>query len=306
MPDHAAQAIRAALEMRERLEEFNAERREAPPLQIRIGINSGKVVAGEIGSVNKKEYTVLGDAVNIASRLESSVAKPMMIVIGENTFEAVQGQFECRSLGQTELKGKAKKVAASTRWWRPRPRSTPRRPAPPPAGPDEGRARPAPRRRGRILFSLLLLLLASAWCRWWPPPSSSCPRSREILELDQKAMQLDKARSLSQQVAVYVGSLRSQVAAIARTLEMEAADRPFSERVARCASAARSSALRGRDRRPLLLRHASSTRRARARARARSSGAGASSSSCRRACCAACRAGPWPAIPSSRPRSRSR
>lgn len=112
MPDHAAQCIRAGLEMRERLEEFNAERREGPQLRIRIGINSGKVVAGEIGSINKKEYTVLGDAVNIASRLESSVAKPMMIVIGENTYEAVQGQFECRSLGETELKGKAKKVTA--------------------------------------------------------------------------------------------------------------------------------------------------------------------------------------------------
>jgi adenylate cyclase len=112
MPDHAAQAIRAGLEMRERLEEFNAERRESPQLRIRIGINSGKVVAGEIGSINKKEYTVLGDAVNIASRLESSVAKPMMIVIGENTYEAVQGQFDCRSLGETELKGKAKKVTA--------------------------------------------------------------------------------------------------------------------------------------------------------------------------------------------------
>ena len=70
------------------------------------------MVAGEIGSVNKKEYTVLGDTVNIASRLESSVAKPMMVVIGENTFEAVQGQFECRSLGETALKGKAKKVTA--------------------------------------------------------------------------------------------------------------------------------------------------------------------------------------------------
>ena len=112
MPDHAAQAIRAGLEMRERLEEFNAERRESPQLRIRIGINSGKVVAGEIGSINKKEYTVLGDAVNIASRLESSVAKPMMIVIGENTYEAVQGHFDCRSLGETELKGKAKKVTA--------------------------------------------------------------------------------------------------------------------------------------------------------------------------------------------------
>ena len=64
MPDHAVRSIRAALEMRERLEEFNAERKEGPTLRIRIGINSGKAVAGEIGSINKKEYTVLGDTVN--------------------------------------------------------------------------------------------------------------------------------------------------------------------------------------------------------------------------------------------------
>ena len=76
MPDHAERSIRAGLEMQERLAEWNAERQEQGPLRIRIGINSGKAVAGEIGSVNKKEYTVLGDTVNIASRLESSVARP--------------------------------------------------------------------------------------------------------------------------------------------------------------------------------------------------------------------------------------
>jgi adenylate cyclase len=111
MPDHAARAIRAALEMRERLEEFNAERREGPVLRFRVGINSGKAVAGEIGSVNKKEYTVLGDTVNTASRLESSVAKPMMIVIGENTHAAVEQEFACRPLGPATLKGKEKEVA---------------------------------------------------------------------------------------------------------------------------------------------------------------------------------------------------
>jgi adenylate cyclase len=112
MPDHAERAIRTALEMRARLEEFNSERREGPQLRIRIGINSGKVVAGEIGSVNKKEYTVLGDTVNTASRLESSVAKPMMVVVGENTFQAAKGFFECRSLGAMALKGKEKTVEA--------------------------------------------------------------------------------------------------------------------------------------------------------------------------------------------------
>ena len=111
MPDHAARSIKTALEMRDRLEEFNAERKEGPLLRIRIGINSGKAVAGEIGSINKKEYTVLGDTVNTASRLESSVAKPMMVVIGENTYDAVKDQFDCRSLGNAVLKGKEKEVA---------------------------------------------------------------------------------------------------------------------------------------------------------------------------------------------------
>jgi adenylate cyclase len=111
MPDHAARAIRSALEMQERLLEFNADRKEGPHLQIRIGINTGKAVAGEIGSVNKKEYTVLGDTVNTASRLESSVAKPGMVVVGENTYEAVKDLFECKSLGKATLKGKAKEVA---------------------------------------------------------------------------------------------------------------------------------------------------------------------------------------------------
>ena len=111
MADHEVRAIRAALEMRERLEEFNSERKEGPTLRIRIGINSGKAVAGEIGSINKKEYTVLGDTVNTASRLESSVAKPMMVVIGENTYNAVKDLFDTRSLGKATLKGKEKEVA---------------------------------------------------------------------------------------------------------------------------------------------------------------------------------------------------
>ncbi len=111
MPDHAARAIKSALEMQERLAEFNSERKEGPHLRIRIGINSGKAVAGEIGSINKKEYTVLGDTVNTASRLESSVAKPGMVVIGQNTYEMVPGLFECKSLGSFTLKGKEREVS---------------------------------------------------------------------------------------------------------------------------------------------------------------------------------------------------
>lgn len=90
-----------------------------------------------------------------------------------------------------------------------------------------------PRRRGRILTSLLLLLfgvgvvplLATSW--------KLVSQSREILELDQKTLQLDKARSLSQQVGIYVGSLRSQVVSIARTLEVDTDAASFPARVAR-------------------------------------------------------------------------
>ncbi len=110
MKDHAERAIRTALEMQERLGEWNSEHKDGPSLRIRIGINSGKAVAGEIGSVNKREYTVLGDTVNTASRLESGVAKPGAVVIGENTHELVGAQFECRPLGSFSLKGKEREV----------------------------------------------------------------------------------------------------------------------------------------------------------------------------------------------------
>jgi adenylate cyclase len=110
MPDHAARSIRAGLEMQQRLAEWNSERTEGPELQIRIGINTGKAVAGEIGSVNKMEYTVLGDTVNTASRLESSVAKPGMVVIGENTHASVGDEFDCTALGSMSLKGKEREV----------------------------------------------------------------------------------------------------------------------------------------------------------------------------------------------------
>jgi adenylate cyclase len=112
MPDHAPRAIKAALEMQERLAEWNADRKEGPAFRIRIGINSGNAVAGEIGSVNKKEYTVLGDTVNTASRLESSVAKPGSVVIGANTHALVEGMFECRALGTFKVKGKALEIPA--------------------------------------------------------------------------------------------------------------------------------------------------------------------------------------------------
>jgi HD-GYP domain-containing protein (c-di-GMP phosphodiesterase class II) len=92
-------------------------------------------------------------------------------------------------------------------------------------------APPPGKRRGRILFSLLLLLFGVGVVPLVATSIRLVSQSREILELDQKAMQLDKARSLSGQVANYVRNLQSQITVIARTLEVEPGDFPM--RVAR-------------------------------------------------------------------------
>ncbi len=112
MPDHAERSVRCAIEMHERLEESNQERRDGLKLRIRIGVNTGRAVAGEIGSIVKTEYTVLGDTVNTAARLQSSVALPGTIAIGPNTYEAVKHIAQCRCLGPQALKGKEQVVTA--------------------------------------------------------------------------------------------------------------------------------------------------------------------------------------------------
>jgi adenylate cyclase len=105
MEDHAVRAVKTALEMREKLKEFNDEKFGQQRINVRIGINSGPVVAGDIGSPKRIEYTVLGNTVNIAQRLEAGVAKPGQIVVGANTYELIKDQFEMQELGEFSLKG---------------------------------------------------------------------------------------------------------------------------------------------------------------------------------------------------------
>jgi HD-GYP domain-containing protein (c-di-GMP phosphodiesterase class II) len=103
-------------------------------------------------------------------------------------------------------------------------------PAPaPPGGPGAS----APSRRGRILHSLLLLLFAVGVVPLVATSFHLVSKSREILELDQKSIQLDKARSLSQQVSTYLKSLQQQTIAIARTLEVDTPPDQFAAKVAR-------------------------------------------------------------------------
>jgi HD-GYP domain-containing protein (c-di-GMP phosphodiesterase class II) len=105
--------------------------------------------------------------------------------------------------------------------------------APAPAPPGGPVASAPARRRGRILHSLLLLLFAVGVVPLVATSFYLVSKSREILELDQKSIQLDKARSLSQQVSTYLKSLQSQTIAIARTLEVDTPPDQFAAKVAR-------------------------------------------------------------------------
>jgi adenylate cyclase len=110
--DHARRAVATALAMRQSLEAFNRSRPQEQPLTVRIGINSGRVIAGDIGSPMHRAYTVIGDAVNVASRLEASVAQPGEIIIGEATYQQLDGAYACEPLGPVQLRGKRRVVEA--------------------------------------------------------------------------------------------------------------------------------------------------------------------------------------------------
>ncbi len=109
--DDAERAVAAALELLATLEGFarNSPNEHVRQLKMRVGINTGQVLAGYVGA--RGEYTVLGDTVNIASRLETT-ADPGRVVIGENTYRLVRGLFKIRRLEPLQLKGKPQPIRA--------------------------------------------------------------------------------------------------------------------------------------------------------------------------------------------------
>ena len=112
--DHAERAVRAALALTRSLEAWNRDRVEAglDTIDVRVAIHSGPVVVGDIGSASRVDYTVLGNTVNIAARLEEFVATPGSIVVGETTYDAVKHLFAVEPLGDVQLKGLSKKIGA--------------------------------------------------------------------------------------------------------------------------------------------------------------------------------------------------
>ncbi len=107
---HLDRAVEAALALRTKIDAIEEELpnhiKYLP--KVSIGINTGEVISGNIGSASLRrlDYTVIGDVVNTAQRLQSA-AKPSQIVISENTYQKVKNSFKCVSIGEVSLKNKA-------------------------------------------------------------------------------------------------------------------------------------------------------------------------------------------------------
>lgn len=108
-PDAADRAIKSALAMRDALVEVNREFKKRGWEEIRtgIGINTDIVVAGNMGSPNRLNYTVIGDGVNLASRLEGLTKEyGVQIIVSEATLLRAQGKYKTRSLGEVAVRGR--------------------------------------------------------------------------------------------------------------------------------------------------------------------------------------------------------
>jgi len=108
LPDAPARAVRCGLAMQEALAEFNRVRVQegVEPIHVGIGINTGPVIAGAIGSRRTLQYTVIGDAVNVASRL-CNAAKAGEVLISESTMRLAEGAIEAELRDPIHVKGKS-------------------------------------------------------------------------------------------------------------------------------------------------------------------------------------------------------
>ncbi|AEE48572.1 GAF domain-containing protein [Haliscomenobacter hydrossis] len=111
----AANAVRASLKMNANLHRVNAQGLRVNSLNMGIGIASGEVISGNIGSTKRFEYTVIGDAVNLASRLEGLTKYyGVNMLICEDTYQAVADEFSWREIDRIKAKGKEKPVTIYT------------------------------------------------------------------------------------------------------------------------------------------------------------------------------------------------
>jgi len=103
-PDHADRAVAAALGMLNRLDRLNASSSLGEPLQLRISINSGKAVIGDVGSSKRVDYTVLGSTINLAARMEG-ICQPGECVVSEATYNLLRSPQGFEPMGEFRFKG---------------------------------------------------------------------------------------------------------------------------------------------------------------------------------------------------------
>ncbi|MDM7949045.1 CHASE2 domain-containing protein [Hydrogenophaga sp.] len=118
MPDHAAQAVAAALDMARAVDELNREHaaQVLPAIGVGIGLNTGAMCVGDMGSDVRRSYTVIGDAVNLASRLESLCRVYGVDVIASDSTRAQAAGFVWQEVDRVRVKGKASSVTVYTPW----------------------------------------------------------------------------------------------------------------------------------------------------------------------------------------------
>jgi adenylate cyclase len=115
--DDALQSVLAGVEMSEALVEFNAHQRSngKPEFQIGVGINYGVVTVGNIGTDKKMDYTIIGDMVNLASRMEGlTKIYRQPVLISESLYQKVKDQLHCRLIDKVAVKGKKQGVRVFT------------------------------------------------------------------------------------------------------------------------------------------------------------------------------------------------
>jgi adenylate cyclase len=108
-PDHVLRAVRAALGLQEAVERLAADEPDWP--RFRVGANTGPALVGNIGSEQLRGFNAMGDAVNVAARLQT-LAEPGQVVIGDTTRRALGESVITSPLGELSLKGKTELVRA--------------------------------------------------------------------------------------------------------------------------------------------------------------------------------------------------
>ena len=111
--NHAQNAVKCAYSMLEKVKELQKKwaKEGKPKIEIGIGVNTGEVFVGNIGSVNRMEYTVIGDTVNLASRLESyNKIYKTKLLISSTTYEEVKSFTDVIKISDVQIRGKANKM----------------------------------------------------------------------------------------------------------------------------------------------------------------------------------------------------